>query len=80
MAQNRSGHSQLPVSDLLNKVVNEVGFDDFVDRSRNDFFHDWPYEPRAAALPGTTVLSDAVKLEPGRWSSRGSGRREPSGS
>ena len=46
----------------------------------SELFHDWPHEPIAAALPGTTVLFDAAKLEPGRWSSWGSGRREPSGS
>lgn len=63
MVRDRSGHSQLPIYDLLNKVVDDVGFYDFVDRSRNDFFHDWPYEPRAAVLPGATPPPRAVKTE-----------------
>ena len=79
MVQDHSGHSQLPVYDLLNKVVDEVGVDDFLGRSRNDFFHDWLYEARAAVLPGATPPPKAVKTERRQLTRSDSGRREPSG-
>lgn len=79
MVQDRSGHPRLPVYDTLDRV-DEVGFDDFVDRSRSDLFYDWPYGQRAAVLPGTTALSNAVKTERRQLPRSVSRRRERSGS